>query len=803
MATGRLIRFALILWVVLGVCVSGAGAANILFISSMQGIHMPGDDAIKAFMEGMGHTVTYLDDDEDQATTQAAAAAADLVFISESVNSGAVKNEITGVATPMIITEIWAWDEMGLTRGATSEGQPLATTDIEIVAPKHPLAAGFSGTVTVVTALEGTRGQARFANGVSGSEATVIARAAYADGTLYDVIFIYEKGARLAVAPADGSPQIAADLRICLGFDEQSYPLWNENAYALLGAAVRYALGARPETGGAEDPDPISGETYVSRDVALSWTPGEFAAGHDVYFGTVCEDVNLASREMPLGLLAVQGQDANTYDPPGRLEFGQTYCWRVDEVNAPPDSTIFKGVPWTFTVEPFAWPVENIVATASSAEAGTGPQNTVNGSGLNAEDLHGITDTTMWLSVRTGPQPTWIQYEFERVCKLHEMWVWNYNTNFETILGFGLQDVTVEYSADGTNWMALGDFTFSRGTAGEGYAHNTTVSFDGVGAKYVRLTAKSNWGGMVAQYGLAEVRFLCIPVQAMEPEPADGATEVSPATGVSWRAGREVAWHEVYLSEDGDAVADGTAMAGVTVQTRLDSASLNLKLGKTYYWRVDEFNEAESPSRWTGDVWSFSTPASLLIDDFESYTNESPNRVFQMWTDGFGFSPDEFFASGHPGNATNSLVGYDPAAGDIVETAIVHSGGQSMPVGYDNTTSPYYSQIDRTWQTSQDWTAYGADTLMLYVQGSATNDAAELSVTLEDKAGHTATVPNLNPDVVMAASWQPWTIPLAQFTGVDLKTITKMSIGIGDHNRTTPSGAGLLFIDDISIGVQP
>jgi len=36
----------------------------------------------------------------------------------------------------------------------------------------------------------------------------------------------------------------------------------------------------------------------------------------------------------------------------GRLEFGQSYYWRVDEVNGAPDFTTFKGDVWSFTTEP-------------------------------------------------------------------------------------------------------------------------------------------------------------------------------------------------------------------------------------------------------------------------------------------------------------------------------------------------------------------------------------------------------------------------------------------------------------------
>ena len=58
------------------------------------------------------------------------------------------------------------------------------------------------------------------------------------------------------------------------------------------------------------------------------------------------------------------------------------------------------------------------------------------------------TATTMWLS-DTTPQPTWIKYEFDKIYKLQEMWVWNSNQTVETSFGFGIKSVTIEYSTDG------------------------------------------------------------------------------------------------------------------------------------------------------------------------------------------------------------------------------------------------------------------------------------------------------------------------------------------------------------------
>ncbi len=345
----KYVMILLCLSVALSLWSSATMGADVLFISSMSEEHMPGDDALKAFIEGLGHTVTYFDDGEDEATSEAAAAAADLVFISESVSSSQIRTEITEIETPMVITESWGWDEMGLITGGGVDAPDVATTDIEIIAPGHPLAAGFSGTVSVLTDIVSERGPARFGgHGTAGSAATIIARATLSDGLTWDIIFVYEKGAELPVPPADGSPRVAADIRVCLGFDEQSYLVWNENAYALLEAAINFALGIRPQPE-PYSPKPANGQIEVARDVVLQWKAGTYADKHDVYFGTVFEDVNQASRTNWQEALVRQGHEDTTYILPEPLEYGQRYYWRVDEVNAPPDSTIYKGDVWSFT----------------------------------------------------------------------------------------------------------------------------------------------------------------------------------------------------------------------------------------------------------------------------------------------------------------------------------------------------------------------------------------------------------------------------------------------------------------------
>jgi hypothetical protein len=325
---------------------------NILFISAMDGGEPGADDELKAFMEGLGHTVTYFDDDEDEATTEAAAAAADLVFISESVGSGGIREEITEVEVPMVVNEMWAWDEMGLTHGGGAD-ELVVTTNIEIVNPDHYLAAGLSGAVALLTDTTSTLGECRLGKGIAGDEATVIATATLADGETYDIIFVYEKGAALPTPPTDGSPQVAADVRVCFGFHEFCDPVLSDDAYKLLGAAINYALGVTPL---ARGPRPGDGSFHEDTWATLSWQPGAFAVTSDVYLSDNYDDVNDGVPGSP----AFQGNMTETsliigfpgFVYPEGLVPGTTYYWRVDGINQADPNSPWKGTVWSFSIPP-------------------------------------------------------------------------------------------------------------------------------------------------------------------------------------------------------------------------------------------------------------------------------------------------------------------------------------------------------------------------------------------------------------------------------------------------------------------
>ena len=534
----------------------------------------------------------------------------------------------------------------------------------------------------------------------------------------------------------------------------------------------------------ATEPSPADGQQLdVAEGVVLSWKPGVEADKHDVYFGAGFDDVVGADPTTDPGGVYKGRQDPNQYAVGMTLDFGKTYYWRIDEVGGSPGNTIHKGNIWQFTAEPIGYriPGSAIIATASSSLLdSTGPQKTIDGSGLDG-DLHSTNMEDMWLSDALGPQPTWIEFQFDKIYKLHEMWVWNQNQAIESSIGYGLKDVSIKYSTDGITYTTLGTtHEFAQAPGTPNYAHNTTVDLSGATAKYVRLTANSNWGGWLSQYGLSEVRFFYIPVRARDPRPADGAEDVDPDLVLGWRAGREAATHDVHLSSEREAVLDGSAYAGSVTEPAYDAGALDLS--QTYFWRVDEVDEAQTPAL-EGDLWSFTTPDYLIVDDFESYNDLNPdmpgsNRIFFTWIDGLGTTTN------------GSVVGYDNAP--FTERSIVHAGDKSMPLFYDNNFK--YSEAERTLSPAQDWTKNGIRTLSLNFYGDPDNTIEQMYV----KINGSKVVYDGDPTAITQGSWTRWNIDVASF-GADLANVKTLAIGLGDETNLRAGGSGVVYFDDIRL----
>ncbi len=262
------------------------------------------------------------------------------------------------------------------------------------------------------------------------------------------------------------------------------------------------------------------------------------------------------------------------------------------------------------------------------------------------------------------------------------------------------------------------------------------------------------------------------------PNPVKGAVDVTQTPVLTWTPGLG-ATYEVYFGADpGSLEKKGSGSLG--------SESFEpgqLEWNTSYFWRVDEANNANSDSPWTGPLWSFTTADFLIIDDMEAYNDLDPadegsNRIFNAWLDGFG----------DPTNG--SLVGYDNPP--FAEQTIVHSGSQSMPFEYDNSAADK-SEATLTLTSNRDWTVKGVTTLTIWFRGNSSNAAEQMYVAINGSARVDCDI----PDAATLTKWTAWNIDLQAFAdqGVNLGNVDSITLGLSP----VTAGSGTMYFDDIRL----
>ncbi len=262
------------------------------------------------------------------------------------------------------------------------------------------------------------------------------------------------------------------------------------------------------------------------------------------------------------------------------------------------------------------------------------------------------------------------------------------------------------------------------------------------------------------------------------PSPAKGAVDVSQTPVLTWTPGFG-ATYEIFFGNDASALEKKTS--GNLGYESYEPGQL--EWNTTYYWRVDEANNTNTDSPWTGPLWSFTTANFLIIDDMEAYNDLDPadplsNRIFNAWIDGYD----------DPTNG--SLVGNDFAP--FAEQTIVHSGNQSMPFAYDNAVAGK-SEATYVLTSNRDWTVNGVDTLTIWFRGESANAAEQMYLTLNGSAR----IDHDNPDAALITTWTAWNIDLQAFAdqGVNLANVNSITLGLS----SVTAGSGMLFFDDIRL----
>ncbi len=583
----------------------------------------------------------------------------------------------------------------------------------------------------------------------------------------------------------------------------------------------------------AYNPNPSDGAVLVATDSVLSWSAGLGAISHDVYFSADPDNLPLVSA----------GQTETIYDP-GPLEYGTVYYWRVDEFDGVDTNTgelwSFKTIPDIETADPnFVgwWNFDADEEQTAIDWSGSGNHGEISGDpvhvpGFNLMGLEfdGVDDYVeipqvvsgnmtlmawinssvaapdgaigrdgdglIWsdhagggdhftlavlgtkLAYETGPggNPTTISNrdvvtgEWVHVAVTREE-----STKDVVILIDGATDATGNHAADnnvgsnpriviGANFL---DSRYFRGVIDEVRIYNRVLA-----EPEVLMAMRSNL------------------LLAWNPDPSNGAVIDIKHTGLlSWSAGDDAAEHDVYFGTDRIAVenADTTDASGIYKGRRNTNSYTpsNFEWDTAYYWRVDEVNNDATITR--GNLWSFSVADYLVVDDFEDYNDYPPDEVWSTWIDGYEV-PTNGSTAGYP----------DPdflAGEHYMETSIVHSGRQSMPLFYENSIARL-SEVTRT-LSLRNWTEYGVNTLSLWYYGDASNAAEPMYIALNGNA----VVTNPDANAALVTEWTPWPVPLQDFVdkGVNLSNVNSMTIGFGNKANPTSGGSGFVFFDDIRL----
>lgn len=103
---------------------------------------------------------------------------------------------------------------------------------------------------------------------------------------------------------------------------------------------------------------------------------------------------------------------------------------------------------------------------------------------------------------------------------------------------------------------------------------------------------------------------------ASRPEPVDGVVFYDIWLTLAWKPGDFAISHDVYFGENFDDVNDG--IGGTFLGNQVDASLVvgfpgypypdGLVPGTTYYWRIDEVNQANPDSPWKGKVWTITIP---------------------------------------------------------------------------------------------------------------------------------------------------------------------------------------------------
>jgi len=488
--------------------------------------------------------------------------------------------------------------------------------------------------------------------------------------------------------------------------------------------------------GAVGNPIPANGAVDIKQTPTLSWTPGAYAASHEVYFGTDADTVRNATKTSP-EFKATKALGDESYAP-GKLAWTTAYYWRIDEVNSVNPDSPWVGRVWSFTTAGFA-----IVD--------------------DFED-YGAGDNQIWYSWHDG-------------------------------LGYGVPGTPGFFGGNGTG-SAVGDETtasFTEETIVHGGRQSMPVAYDNNkqgAAKYseveFKLTAPRDW--TEESVGELSIWFRGLPgsVGSFAEAPAGTYTMTASGTDI-WDVGTAGNYRDEFhfayktLTGAGSIVArvqsvqntNAWAKAGVMIRETLDGGS------KHAFGCVTPSNGVASQGRaLTGDS-SFNTAQSGVT---------APHWV-KLERDLAGF-----FTVSHSANGTTwqPVTGATPQ--NIQMGGTVYIGLAVTSHDATLTCQAVFTNVTTTGTVSPQWAhqdigiaSNNAEPLYVAVSNAAGQPAVVVH-------------PNpAAAQITTWTEWVIPLSTLAN-QGITLTNVDRIALGLGTKgNMTTAGGSGKMYFDDIRL----
>ncbi|MHC4073049.1 MAG: PA14 domain-containing protein, partial [Planctomycetota bacterium] len=348
-------------------------------------------------------------------------------------------------------------------------------------------------------------------------------------------------------------------------------------------------------------PSPADAAADVMIDTQLSWKPGhsDYPMTHHLFFGTDEAEVAAGTGDTDKGIL-----EETVYDP-GTLDGEITYYFRVNEVDVFGEER--EGDVWSFkTVAPGPG---KIIREWWFDISGSGVSDLTNN-----ERYPNSPDGSEFVSYFRGPED-WAEQYGSRL----RGWLFAPETGNYTFLIEAEDEGEIRLSPDEDPANAV----MIAGTAGE--PESQPQALEAGKRYYIEAVMKENtigdsivvsWSGpgigsmtVISADYVGATPYLA--EKAFAPFPADDTSGVKQTEILSWSPGIYAASHEVYFGTDAGAVAAATqASPEYNGSKQLGDESLDagkLAFDTTYFWRVDEVNNANPEGPWAGNVWSFWT----------------------------------------------------------------------------------------------------------------------------------------------------------------------------------------------------